>query len=117
MKKILTGKYGEWLARRYLKKKGYTILHHNYKTPIGEIDIIAKDGDKVVFVEVKTRKNDSFGRPIESINYKKRKKILHSALIYMKRLRDNPAVRFDIISINLEGNQKKIEHIIDAFEL
>ncbi len=117
LRKILTGKYGEWLARRYLKKKGYRILHWNYKTPIGEIDIIAKDGNKVVFVEVKTRKNDSFGLPIEAINYRKRKKIVNSALLYMKRLKDSPAIRFDIISIHLHDNQKKVEHTIDAFEL
>ncbi len=77
----------------------------------------AKDSDNVVFIEVKTRKSNSFGQPVESINYRKRKKIINSAQLYMKRYNDNPPVRFDIISIIMDGKQENIEHIIDAFEI
>ncbi len=117
MKNLITGKYGEWLAIRYLKKKGYEILKRNYKTPIGEIDIIAKDRTWVVFIEVKTRKSDRFGQPFESIDKRKREKLIKTGLLYLKRLKDTPAVRFDIISISLTEKQKRIEHIKDAFEL
>jgi putative endonuclease len=71
---------GEELAAKFLKKKGYRIVARNYKTHIGEIDIIAKEGDTTVFVEVKTRANNSFGYPFESVNKSKRQKFGPSLL-------------------------------------
>lgn len=118
---ILTGAYGERAARSYLLRKGYKIIKHNYKNKIGEIDIIAMDGDKLVFVEVKTRRGDLFGSPIEAVNYKKRKKIIDTAICFMKdKAIENP-VRFDFIGVRLFSGgsffKKEIEHIIDVIEL
>lgn len=68
------GKEGERLAKEFLKKKGYSILQEYYRTPFGEIDIIAKEKDVLVFVEVKTRTDLTFGSPFEAVNQRKRKR-------------------------------------------
>ncbi len=109
---------GENLAVRFLEKKGYRIIRRNYKTYIGEIDIIALDGSTLVFVEVKTRGNDSFGKPFEAVNEKKRQKLKNLALLYLKKHGKEIPVRFDVLSIfsNNKG-EKEIEHIKDAFEV
>ena len=74
-KKFL-GRAGERLATEFLKKSGLEILQRNYKTHLGEIDVIALDKDTVVFVEVKTRTNDDYGSPSEAVNNRKCEKIL-----------------------------------------
>lgn len=111
------GKDGEELAIRFLKKKGYIIVERNYRTPFGEIDIIAKDGEVVVFAEVKTRADETFGRPFEAVDWKKKDKIRKVALSFLKRLKKEPPARFDVLSISTEGDSKHIEHIQDAFEV
>ncbi|MEO5359957.1 MAG: YraN family protein [Nitrospirota bacterium] len=117
IKTLFTGKYGEWLAARHLKKGGYIILERGYKNPLGEIDIIAMDGEQLVFVEVKTRTSDEFGEPCEAIDYKKKKKIINTARLYLKQHGCTPAVRFDLIGISLFAKPRKLEHIKDIFEL
>lgn len=115
--KIL-GLKGESLAVRFLETKGYKILSKNYRTFVGEIDIIAQDGETVVFIEVKTRTNDSFGYPFESVHRKKRRKLRDLALLYLKKQGKELPVRFDVLSIMLtESGTKEIEHIKDAFEV
>jgi len=112
------GSEGEDLAVRFLQKKGYRIVARNYKTPVGEIDIIARDGDTIVFIEVKTRTDISFGYPFEAVNKRKRQKLKNLALLYLKRQGKEFPVRFDVLSIFCMGNGKKdIEHIKDAFEV
>ena len=112
------GSKGENLAADFLKKKGYRILARNYKTVIGEIDIIAEDGETVVFIEVKTRKNDMFGYPFESVNSRKRQKLKNLALLYLKKRGEELPVRFDVLSIVcLENGNRIIDHIRDAFEV
>ncbi|RJQ41478.1 MAG: YraN family protein [Nitrospiraceae bacterium] len=110
------GSKGEDLAAEFLKAQGYRIIERNYKTPIGELDIIAKDGETLVFVEVKTRSSNAFGYPFEAVDARKKHKLKNLALFYMKALKKNCAARFDVISINLTGSEKEIEHIKDAFE-
>ncbi len=109
------GEKGEELAIAYLKKEGYTILNRNYKTPFGEIDIIVKDKNTIVFVEVKSRCNLSFGRPFESVNFRKQERLRRSALFYLKNLKKEEAIRFDVISIILKSEGHEIEHIKEAF--
>ncbi|MDH5202902.1 MAG: YraN family protein [Nitrospirota bacterium] len=111
------GTKGENLAVTFLKKKGYKIIARNYKTFIGEIDIIAKDGNTTVFIEVKTRTNDSFGYPFEAVNNKKKQKLKKLALLYLKSKGQESPIRFDVLSIFYMDNGKgAIEHITDAFE-
>lgn len=112
------GSEGEDLAVRFLQKKGYRIVARNYKTPVGELDIIARDGDTIVFIEVKTRTDISFGYPFEAVNKRKRQKLKNLALLYLKRQGKESPVRFDVLSIFCMDNGKKdIEHIKDAFEV
>jgi putative endonuclease len=114
-------KYGmesETAAVKYLKKKGYKIIERNFKTKYGEIDIIAKDGETIVFIEVKARKNQNFGSPKESITYTKIKKISKSALFYLKSSKQmNKKARFDVAIIkSFDDSQKPdIELIKNAF--
>ena len=112
-KKFL-GRAGEVKAGEYLKKKGYKILKTNYKTHIGEIDLIAEDNGTVVFIEVKTRSDDRFGAPSEAVTIKKTQKYYKVAEEFLVRERktDFPC-RFDVIEI--ENGQ--INHIIDAFSM
>lgn len=108
------GLKGEALAISYLKKKGYKILEKNYRTKFGEIDIIASKDGVVVFIEVKTRSTDAFGAPEESVTRDKQERIKKIALYYLKDLKNLPALRFDVISIELKP-EPQIEHIEYAF--
>ena len=110
-KKFL-GRAGEKRAVDFLKQKGYTVVETNFKTHIGEIDIIAKDNGVTVFVEVKTRSSDAFGQPSEAVNRKKQEKYFIVASEYLRKMHilDTPS-RFDVVEI--ENGQ--INHIIDAF--
>jgi putative endonuclease len=109
---------GETLAVKFLKGEGYKIITRNYKTSIGEIDIIAKDGDTIVFVEVKTRSDEFFGQPFEAVNKRKKQKMKNLALLYLKKQKKEFHVRFDVLSIFYRDNGKReIEHIKDAFEV
>lgn len=111
------GVKGEGLAVEFLKRKGYRVISRNFKTPLGEIDIVARDGETLVFVEVKTRTDTAFGQPFEAVNYRKREKIKKVALYYLKNnCRKELSSRFDVLSIEINADKSKIEHIIDAFE-
>ena len=111
------GKEGEELAVSFCRKKGYRVLEKNYKTVFGEIDIVARDGAKIVFIEVKTRADDSFGYPFEAVDARKREKIRRVALCFLKKFKQEVPARFDVLSISCENGRKRIEHIIDAFEV
>lgn len=114
--KKLLGRVGEKQARHLLEEKGYQIIKTNYKTKLGEIDIIAKDGEAIVFVEVKTRKNDTFGAPGEAVNYKKRQKYFLVASEYLQKTKQLEAsCRFDVIEIEKDDEKVQINHIINAF--
>ncbi len=106
------GRQGERRAVEFLRAKGYKILESNYKTHLGEIDVIAKDKEYTVFVEVKTRINDDYGAPSEAVVKRKREKYYLVATEYLQRnkLLNTPA-RFDVVEIE----NGKINHIIDAF--
>jgi putative endonuclease len=109
------GTKGEDIAAGYLNKKGFKVLHRNYRTPLGEADIIMKDDDAIVFVEVKSRSNDAFGQPFEAVDYKKQQKLKKIALYYMKHNKNESPVRFDVVSISFKDGKNVVEHIIEAF--
>ena len=111
------GKEGEDIAAAFLKKKGFRIIEKNYRTAFGEIDIIAQDRGVIVFVEVKTRSDITFGYPFEAVNPKKREKISKVALCFMKRQKKEFPSRFDVMSITRDRGETRIEHIQDAFEV
>lgn len=100
MQKRAIGVKGETQAIQYLQKNGYLVRERNYKNKIGEIDIIAIDGDYTCFIEVKKRETKVFGLPREAVTYQKQQKIRKTATYYMlkNKLFDSP-VRFDVIDI------------------
>ncbi|MCD8373350.1 MAG: YraN family protein [Clostridia bacterium] len=106
------GKKGEKLAAKYLKKQGYKILKKNFKNPFGEIDIIARQGDVVAFIEVKTRLSDIFGVPSEAVTRDKCRKYALGAKFFFAERNVACTIRFDIIEI-FNG---EVNHIISAFE-
>lgn len=114
----ILGIEGEASAAAYLKEKGYTVVAQNYRCTYGEVDIIAKDGNTLVFVEVKTRSSKTFGSPLAAVGYRKQQQISKTAFAYLSenQLGDVDA-RFDVISILREkGKQVQIGHVIDAFD-
>lgn len=116
--RIKTGKRGEDLAAAYLEKAGYKIIERNYRCIFGEIDIVAKDGRTLVFVEVKSRRSDRFGIPQESITFRKQRKITQIAMNYIKeRGFDQNEARFDVVSIRMSDVENKVEIIPNAFDL
>ncbi|MEO0020212.1 MAG: YraN family protein [candidate division WOR-3 bacterium] len=116
MRRVELGKKGETLARRYLVSKGYTIIDTNYRSKYGEIDIICEDGETVVFVEVKSRTSEVFGKPAESVNWQKQKRLHRLAEDYLigHKLEFRP-VRFDVLSLLFLPDNVEIEHIQGAF--
>jgi putative endonuclease len=114
----LLGSKGERLAARTLRKKGYRILATQCRQRLGEIDLIALDGDCIVFVEVKTRSTDRAGAPQESIDRHKRRCLTRSALTWLKQRRLlEHRCRFDVVAITWrEGESPVIEHFIGAFD-
>ncbi|CEO10092.1 endonuclease [[Clostridium] sordellii] len=114
MNNIEKGRLGEKIATEYLKNKGIYIIKNNYKIKFGEIDIIAKIEDLILFIEVKSRNSNKFGYPAEAVNYKKRSKITNVAKYYMAvNNLENVQVRFDVIEIYLKD--RKVNHIESAF--
>lgn len=115
--RIDLGKRGEEAAVSYLKSKGYRILSRNYRQKSGEIDIVCKDGDGYVFIEVKTRHGSKFGDPVEAVTMRKQQQIHRTAIDYLARnnLLDAPA-RFDVIGIIMAEDRIEISHIVNAFD-
>ncbi|EFK39449.1 putative TIGR00252 family protein, partial [Peptoniphilus sp. oral taxon 836 str. F0141] len=106
----------ESLATDFLQKKNYIILDRNYRALGTEIDIIAKDGEELVFVEVKTRRNHRFGEAYEAVTEFKMRNIIQTANVYIyKHELYNTQVRFDVIEVYI--NEKRINHIENAFIL
>jgi len=112
------GKSAEDEAADFLKKSGYKILERNYRTNLGEIDIIARDKDTICFIEVKARRSDKFGLPQESVFNHKQKQISRTALLFLKtkNLLDKKA-RFDVVSVLCLGETHSINLIKNAFDL
>ncbi len=111
------GREGQRIAEEYLREKGMEIVARNVYARHGEIDIIAKDGAYLVFVEVKLRKALSHGYPSEAVDYRKRKRMISAAneYIYKNRLHDAD-MRLDVVGIFARaGKEPEITHIVDAF--
>lgn len=107
-----TGQHGEEIATLFLKNLGYKILVNNFHSRFGEIDIIAKDKDSIVFVEVKTRSNDAFGKPLEAIGSKKLLGLIKTGQLFLlKNNLTNSPYRLDAIEIILENQNPTINHI------
>ncbi len=111
---ILLGKTGEELAISFLKEKGYEILFTNLRFEKVEVDIIAKDKNQIVFVEVKTR-SSAMVEPEKAVNKSKQKNLQRAAEIFLEERQLKNELRFDIIAIVKQKNNTDIEHFEDAF--
>lgn len=108
------GILGEDMAAKYLKKQGYKIVERNFSSQLGEIDIVAKDGRYVVFVEVKRRKSDKFGLPREAVTEHKQQTIVRCASLWLAKHKLSGAlVRFDVVEIF----QDRVTLLKDAFRV
>jgi putative endonuclease len=116
--RLSLGRWGEAEAARYLRRLGMKILERNMRTPVGEIDLIARQGRTLVFVEVKTRRSDAFGTPQEAVGPFKQRQILRAAQWYLGDGRGRGLQpRFDVVAVRPGPQGAVVEHIPDAFGL
>lgn len=116
---LARGAIGEKLACRFLRREGCKILYRNFRGRSGgEIDVVCRDGDTLVFVEVKTRSREDFGRPFDAVNREKQKRISRGGLAWLRML-DDPDIlfRFDVVEVILTETEPRIELIRNAFPL
>jgi putative endonuclease len=116
--RLALGQLGEDLARKRLKDLGYRVLETNYRCALGEIDLIARDGDTLVFVEIKTRRNQPSSLAKEAVHKRKQGQLSKVALAYLKHKNLwGTKARFDVVAIGIRDGKKEVEVIQDAFEL
>lgn len=112
------GRWGEERACDFLRRGGFEVVERNFRTPLGEIDLIARRGGILAFVEVKTRRSAAFGAPQEAVTPRKQRQIIRAAQWYLARVRcRNLQPRFDVVAVWACGAEPLIEHIADAFSL
>lgn len=113
----IIGKEGEDIATQFLLKQNYKIVERNFECKQGEIDIIAIDKNEVVFVEVKTRTSEKYGKPVDAVNENKKKHFVRAIkyYIYKKKL-ENAFIRIDVIEIYIRDNKYYINHIKKAID-
>lgn len=114
------GKLGEQKAKRYLIRRGYQIVESNYRTKAGEIDLIARENDCLVFVEVKTRTSEEYGTPAEAVSFYKQQHMQKSAQYYLWRHGGECECRFDVIEVRLPAHGwikiAKINHLKNVLQ-
>ncbi len=103
---LKTGKIGEELAKDYLKKKGYKILEENYKTKYGEIDLVCQKDKQLIFIEVRTKKGESFGSPEDSLDKRKIRRVWLNSQNYINYKKWQGGCRIDAICLVLDHNNK-----------
>lgn len=104
------GKYGERLACEFLKKKGLRVITTNYQTKVGEIDIIARDNESLIFIEVKTRTSTDYGYPEENVHLKKLTAFKMAVELYILQNNVCEAYRLDVVSVDVSGEKPVFEH-------
>lgn len=116
--RLALGRLGERLAREEIRKLGYKEVARNYRCPLGEVDLIARDRDTLVFIEIKTRSGGPPGYAKEAVDRRKQRQLSKAALFYMKEqgVADERA-RFDVVAVSFRGGEPEIELIRNAFDL
>jgi putative endonuclease len=111
------GKQGEVLAAAFLRKQGLEVLAHNVRCPMGEIDLVARDGSTLVFVEVKSRFSNAYGLPQEAVTTSKQKRLTRLALWYLKHHHlERQLARFDVMAITWLRGEPQVDWIVNAFD-
>src|SRR5450631_2117612 len=113
------GELGERAAKKFLQKQGLKFLAANFRSERGEIDLIFRDGDCLVFIEVKTRSSEGWTRPADAVDARKKKLLSQTALDYLQRLKNPPVkFRFDIVEVLLaDGAVREVRHLPNTFAL
>jgi putative endonuclease len=114
-KSQITGRSGEEAARSYLRQNGHEILETNWRFKKYEVDIISKSGSTIVFVEVKTRKSDTFGEPELFVDRKKQNFLVAAAHQYITQNNIDLESRFDIVAVLQQNNSQTVKHLPAAF--
>jgi putative endonuclease len=115
--RVAQGTAAEDLALRYLEARGLALVTRNFRCRGGELDLILRDGEHLVFVEVRSRRYSQFGTPAESVTRTKQQRLLHAAAFYLQRHRLDLPCRFDVVAILQTRDAPHIEWIQDAFQL
>ncbi|MDD5167375.1 MAG: YraN family protein [Syntrophales bacterium] len=116
--RLKTGQLGEDAAVSYLEARGYKILERNFRCPLGEMDIIARQANVLVFIEVRSRRSEGFGDPLESVTVVKQRKLSRIALFYIQKHNlQNREARFDVLGITMRPGGQEIDLIQNAFEV
>jgi putative endonuclease len=115
---LTLGERGELAARKFLRKQGMKFLTANYRTPRGELDLVFRDKDCLVFIEVKTRSSEDWERPAAAVDRERRRRLTRAALDYLRAIR-NPQikVRFDIVEVLMGAEKHEIRHLPNAFAM
>jgi putative endonuclease len=114
--RLALGRRGERAAERYLRGNGYRIVARNFRAAGAEIDLVAMEGDTIVFVEVKTRRSRAAGAPEEAVDERKQTRMRRAAEVFARRYRaDEVEMRFDIIAVDASGKRLEIELLRNAF--
>lgn len=115
--KITTGNEGEKIAADFLEKNGYRIIDKNFRCPLGEIDIVAREKGAIVFVEVKTRKSSKLGYPEQAVGIRKQKKMSQLALWFLQKKKIiDASARFDVVAITMLSSGNEIKLFKNAFD-
>ncbi|MBK8183637.1 MAG: YraN family protein [Candidatus Competibacteraceae bacterium] len=115
--RVAQGTAAEDFALHYLEARGLTLVARNFRCRAGELDLILRDGEQLVFVEVRSRRSSQFGTPAESVTHSKQQRLLRAAAFYLQRQRLDLPCRFDVVAILQPGDAPQVEWIQDAFQL
>jgi putative endonuclease len=113
------GALGERAAKKFLQQKGLKYLTANFRSPRGEMDLVFRDKDCLVFIEVKTRSSEEWTRPAAAVNVERRRRLSRTALDYLRLLRNPPVrIRFDIVEVLLEDSEvREVRHLPNTFAM
>ncbi len=112
------GLLGERIAARYLVQNGWEIVAHRYRAGRRDVDLIAKFGDTIAFVEVKCRRSEAFGTPVEAVNHRKQRELSRAVSVWVDRHgSDKMTYRFDVVGVLIIGQNVRIRHVANAFNL
>ena len=115
--RVAQGTAAEELALDYLQARGLTLVTHNFRCRGGELDLIMREGETLVFVEVRSRRQSTYGTPAETVTPTKQQRLIHAASLYLQRQALDPPCRFDVVAILQDGSAPRIDWIRDAFQL
>ena len=112
------GELVERIAERWLRERGWLVVQRRFRSGHRDIDLVVERDGVVAFVEVKARRGDQFGGPVEAVNWRKQKELGRSARVWVSRHgRSHDAYRFDVVGVLVEGQRVRIRHVEDAFPL